>query len=544
MKGIELDVPSVTTLEDLSLTLTAEESEMDIEEISLEEFFQRYPLVQQPTVNQLTDVQPTDWAYQALQSLIEQYQCIAGYPDNTFRGDLILTRYEFAASLNECLTSIRNLAEGELKQLANSEDVEVIERLQIDFATELAALRGRILGLEAQVAELEANQFSTTTKLSGFNTITVQGRTSNTADINPRDGDPETDDPENSINVPTFSYLQLSTWFSSRSLLQVGMLNIAGSAVPRYTDDVRLNDVRLGTDFFDTRKLVIGELTYRFLIGEKLAAFVGAINVNAVTAFRGPNRYEGAVTGPVSFFAQRNPLLNIGFGQTGLGFDWQFAERASLQAVYSSNVVEFFGGEGHNTAAVQLAITPIDPVDLTVYYVYDYSPDGNLFSFVGDEQLTAIPPDRNDARPLRTHGVGATLNWQISPKVVLGGWFGYTSSFIPGESGRVETTNYMVYLNFPDLFGEGDLGGIYVGQPPKIVHSNLPDGNNIPDKLNTGEGKSGGQPGTTTHIETFYRWQLTDNISVTPGFILLFEPLHSPNSDPIFVGVLRTTFLF
>ncbi|TAD87550.1 MAG: hypothetical protein EA000_07150, partial [Oscillatoriales cyanobacterium] len=32
------------------------------------------------SVSQLSDVRPTDWAFQALQSLVERYGCIAGYP--------------------------------------------------------------------------------------------------------------------------------------------------------------------------------------------------------------------------------------------------------------------------------------------------------------------------------------------------------------------------------------------------------------------------------------------------------------------------------
>jgi hypothetical protein len=48
-------------------------------------------------VTQLSDVRPTDWAYEALRSLVERYGCIAGYPDRTFRGNRALTRFEFAA---------------------------------------------------------------------------------------------------------------------------------------------------------------------------------------------------------------------------------------------------------------------------------------------------------------------------------------------------------------------------------------------------------------------------------------------------------------
>ncbi|TAF12554.1 MAG: S-layer homology domain-containing protein, partial [Nostocales cyanobacterium] len=52
------------------------------------------------SVSQFSDVQPTDWAFQALQSLVERYGCIAGYPNGTYRGNRALTRYEFAAGLN------------------------------------------------------------------------------------------------------------------------------------------------------------------------------------------------------------------------------------------------------------------------------------------------------------------------------------------------------------------------------------------------------------------------------------------------------------
>ena len=41
-----------------------------------------------------SDVYPTDWAYQALSNLVDQYGCVAGYPNGTFRGNRAMTRYE------------------------------------------------------------------------------------------------------------------------------------------------------------------------------------------------------------------------------------------------------------------------------------------------------------------------------------------------------------------------------------------------------------------------------------------------------------------
>lgn len=61
------------------------------------------------SVSQLSDVQPTDWAFQALQSLVERYGCIAGYPNGSFQGNRAMTRYEFAAGLNACLNRVNEL---------------------------------------------------------------------------------------------------------------------------------------------------------------------------------------------------------------------------------------------------------------------------------------------------------------------------------------------------------------------------------------------------------------------------------------------------
>ena len=116
-------------------------------------------LAQVTSVSELSDVQPGDWAFTALQRLVEEYGCLEGYPDRTYRGNRALTRYEFAAGLNACLDVVIQLIDG--SELAE------IRRLQEEFAAELATIRGRVDGLEADVAELEANQFSTTTKLRG-----------------------------------------------------------------------------------------------------------------------------------------------------------------------------------------------------------------------------------------------------------------------------------------------------------------------------------------------------------------------------------------
>ncbi|MGL5873773.1 MAG: iron uptake porin, partial [Xenococcaceae cyanobacterium] len=92
----------------LFLPLSANASEDEIENIinswSSENIAAKGAIAQTTSVSQLKDVSPTDWAYQALQSLVERYGCIAGYPNGTYRGNRAISRYEFAAGLNACLS--------------------------------------------------------------------------------------------------------------------------------------------------------------------------------------------------------------------------------------------------------------------------------------------------------------------------------------------------------------------------------------------------------------------------------------------------------
>ena len=153
------------------------------------------------SVSQLGDVQQTDWAFQALQSLVERYGCIAGYPDETYRGNRAITRYEFAAGVNACLDTIRESIAKSTESLAKRDDLIKLQKLQEEFAAEIATMRGRVDVLEARTSELEANQFSTTTTLSGFTIFGIQGRTANRADRVPRDGKRDTKDPGTNVNA-------------------------------------------------------------------------------------------------------------------------------------------------------------------------------------------------------------------------------------------------------------------------------------------------------------------------------------------------------
>jgi hypothetical protein len=493
-------------------------------------------LNQVTSVSQLSDVQPTDWAFTSLQSLVERYGCIAGYPDRTFRGNRALTRYEFAAGLNACLDRVNELigsANG-----VKREDLDTLSRLQTEFSKELVTLKGRVEGLELRTNQLEKNAFSTTVKLNGITTIGIQGRTGSDVDSFPVDGTPDTRDTSNQINMIYSTNLSLTGALSPKTRFVIGLQAGKGSTSPSLSQDVALS-YEGNTD----GQLRISDLALQHLITPKLALTVGAEGISPITVFRGPDRFESAATGSIGRLTQRNPNLNSP-GGAGIGLDWQATPWLSFQGVYSANSNSASNPtaknglfNGQHTLGAQAIISPSRNLDLSLHYLNSYSPDGNLGLGVGENQITP------NGEPIKTDLYGASLAFRLSPKVTLGGWAGFTNSRIPGEEGSAKTSHWMTYANFPDLFGSGNLGGLYVGQAPRITSSTFGSGLNIPNLLEGGNGDSGGQKRSATHVEAFWRWQLNDRLSITPGVIAIFNQGNA-GSDTTYIGALRTSFSF
>ncbi|MEH1940251.1 MAG: iron uptake porin [Nostoc sp.] len=501
------------------------------------------------SVSQLKDVQPSDWAFDALQSLVERYGCIAGYPDGTYLGNRTISRYEFAAGLNACLEKINEAmpAAGyaytnNKVNTVNNEDLILLQRLQGEFKAELQQLQQRVEVVENRSSELQGNRFSTNTRLYGQAIFSVQGTNSPDVDLFPRDGVPERQGKTN-LTFTSSAQLTLATSFTGRDLLLTGLSagNLGSTASLLST-----NMGRLGFESNTDNNLVISDLSYRFLAADNLGIVVGTAGVNPINTFRGISPLEGSSDGAISLFGQRNPILSIGNGTAGIGFDWQISDRISLQGVYSAEIASFssnikqgglFGGRF--TAGAQLSVAPTNNVDIGVHYLYSHSPDGLLGSGIGDSQL--ISPFA-DPKAFDTQAIGATVAWRINPNLQLGGWGGFTSSKPFNLSGSVETTNWMVFAAFPNLLRSGNLGGVLVGQPPKITSSTLPDGFNFPNFSDGGT--AGGRSDTSIHVELFYRTQLSDNIALTPGLFVIFNPDGNAANDALVVGTLRATFRF
>ena len=500
------------------------------------------------SVSQLRDVQPTDWAFQALQSLVERYGCISGYPDRTFRGNRALTRYEFAAGMNACQDRIQDLIAASTTDAVKKDDLKTLRTLQEQFATELTTLRGRVDRLDARTATLEKHQFSTTTKLYGQVVLGLQGSNAIGVDLFPKDGIKELTGQAN-ITLGYNLQLTLATSFRGDDLLLTGFQtgNTGGTSGTLFT-----NMGRLASESGLNNQLVISDLSYRFSLGRNLGIIVGPAGVNPENVFRGISPLEGYADAALSRFGQRNPILSLGNTTGGAGFDWQITPRVSLQGVYSASnpaiasnqtLGGLFGGS--YTAGTQLSLAPTRSIDVGLNYLYSHSPTDNLGYGVGDTQI--ISPLAADPIATNTHALGATAAWRITPKWTAGAWGGWTTSTAIGQPGSVETTNWMLFSAFPDLFVPGNLGGILLGQPPKIVSSSLPNGLNFPsfaDADPNTNGTSGGQRNSAIHLEAFYRSRLNDHLSLTPGVLVIFNPNHNASNDTLVIGTLRAAFQF
>lgn len=286
-------------------------------------------LAQVTSVSQLSDVQPTDWAFQALQSLVERYGCIAGYPDGTYRGNRALTRYEFAAGLNACLDRVNELIATATADTVNKEDLATLQRLQEEFSAELATLRGRVDSLEAQTAELEANQFSTTTKLTGEVVAAVSDVFGEELAVTSNPNDPSNaaragQDQEINTVLSDRVRLNFDTSFTGKDLLRTrlqarNITPFTRTGTPGAAGDTGTGMTRLGFDGDNGNDIQLDDFFYRFPVTEfaevKVDFDASEFNDNVYTF---NPAFESSGRGAISRFGRFNPIYRQGEGGSGL----------------------------------------------------------------------------------------------------------------------------------------------------------------------------------------------------------------------------------
>ncbi|MEL6494995.1 MAG: iron uptake porin [Cyanobacteria bacterium J06623_7] len=484
----------------------------------------RWLIAQTTNIQQLQDVRPSDWAYQALQNLIGRYGCISGFNDKTFRGTETVSRFEFTAGLNSCLTTIeKNLAQaGNIPQI----DINIFLRLMQEFQAELAILQGRVDSSRAVVDDLEATQFSTTTKLQGeavfgFNSI-LSG-----------------DDAQTSSVYGSRLRLDLLTSVAGDDLL---LTRISQNNFEGFSSEIGTFQGNLAFATAEGDSIRLEDLHYSFNLGDRLGLIVGAAGLEADDIAPTINFLDGdGGSRSISRFGTRNPLY-YSAGDAGIGINHRPLDRVEISAGYvASPANEPSSGsglfDGPYSALGQITIEPFDSLSIAATYIYSYS-QSDTATGTNSANLQA-ETEELFGEPISTtsSSYGLELSWAISDRLILGGWGGLSKVSNLNtlnqqvERGTQDIWNWAATLAIPDLGREGSLAGILVGSEPKVTNSTI-------DNLESDSEQS-------LHLEAFYQYRVSDNIAITPGVVWITEPdSNTPDNDPLVIGTLRTTFSF
>lgn len=519
-------------------------------------------LAQVTSVSELSDVQPGDWAFTALQRLVEEYGCLEGYPDRTYKGNRALTRYEFAAGLNACLDVVFQLL-----STADGLPEEAI-RLQEEFAAELSTVRNQVDTLETDVAELEANQFSTTTKLSvqffshlDFATasgdVLAEGNSVFVPARDPVTNDPVirtiTDDPE-----PTFSYytwLNFATSFTGNDLLQLQLVAGDGNGAANYYGSAGLFNttgvpftLQTGTTGGEDN-IIVREVFYSFPVGESVSFTIGPA-INWYRHFDN-NRFTFFVTGANSFNSSGGAQVNAIDRGSGAVVEWDIADWLDFRAGYLAENTEFLPGPrsssknglfaGTTTLTGQLGVYPTDNINLRFLYTRSNLEPNNA-GFVGGAISEPIYGFADDGfgGPLRTATADTFLfnfDWLITNGFGLFGRYSYGSTNLFPVSdtlpdGKVNAQSVQVGLAFPDLFKGGAQGIISYVQPFDVLSGR--------DFLASG----GGDGAVQQEVEIAYRYPISPNFAVVPSVYWINNINNFGDNPDLYVFNLQGQFSF
>ena len=459
----------------------------------------QYSSEQVTSVSQFSDVKPTDWAYQALSNLVERYGCVAGYPNGTFGGGRAMSRYEAAALLNACLDRVTEVTD-ELKRLTN------------EFSAELAVLKGRVDGLEAKVGELEATQFSTTTKLKGEATFVLGGV-------------PGYDTKSDVSTRTAFNYdvrLNFDTSFTGKDLLRTRLRSSNFSSDP-FGSSSSLFKLDKADNFSSENgdNVVLDRLYYSFpAFNNSTTLTVGAKVRNTEMAWV-PSAYKSEV---LDFFAVAG-APGVYNKATGAGFGALWKQKGKQGFVAGVNYVAQDGdnsstGEFDKSGALNtLAQIGYRGQNWGIGAGYRYGTEGTrvrTYNGLNGASGTLVPGQTSN---------GYSINAYWQPK--QSGWVpsisaGYGWNTVSGtQSDATDSQSWMAGLQWSDVFAKGNSAGVAIGQAP------------------TGEDLE-----KATMLEIFYKYQVSDNISITPAIFYASDIQRLNDNASKWGGVIQTKFTF
>ena len=370
--------------------------------------------VEVESISDFSDVQPSDWAYQALTNLAEQRGCVAYAPQGS------MTRYEAAILLNSCLSDISR---------AN----EVEQRLLAEFSPELEVIKGRINGVLADVGTVRADSFSTTTKLAGT-TVFVVGGVDGVSDK----------------EAVTFNYdtkLALNTSFSGDDLLKTRIRSGNFGSGPFSFASGAASSLEVASSTGNS--LDIDRAYYQFPVGESITATVGALVRQDDMLGVWPSSYPSDSILDVLTYAGANSAYNLSMG-AGAGITYTNDNLSASLVLVSDEATDASQGilteQGSDDITAQLAWVADN---FTVAAAYTTSDGGNT-------------TDTADANDFDAWGLSA--QYDLDNGISLNAGMGWKSPDKENDASNIEDeSTWSLGVVWSDLGAEGNTLGIAYG---------------------------------------------------------------------------------
>lgn len=267
-------------------------------------------------------------------------------------------------------------------------------------------------------------------------------------------------------------------------------------------------------------RVEISDLWYRFNIGKQteinLTAAGGSLrdNVPVVNPL-----FYGSSRGSISVFGSEDPIVRSGSG-AGLGISHDFSKTLNLSAAYIARRAErsdvgLFGDR--NASIVQLTYLPKKELAASLALTRSLN-DG----FLRDQfQGSAL---------VRASALSAEVYyrpWKHLALAARGGLIEAKALDLQADPMK-RIASFALSIGFPDLVRRGDLLGVVVGRPPAVFYDSETE-------------LSSAKP---AHYELFYRYPISDVISITPGGMYVEAPANGGGLIGYWIGALRLTFQF
>ncbi len=515
---------------------------------------------EQIKATEATEIKSGDWAYQTLQGLHAKYGCGNSTPTD----GRILSREEFATSLNGCVVSMEELVARRRKPLkkrrvapapppveqnippevspapeitppptpvepaVSQQDLDQLKQLVQSFSTELQGVDARLRALDAKVVALKDQSFSTTTKLVGEAIFAITGLA----------GGPST-----ATRNTIFSdrvRLNFRSSFTGKDLLLVRLQSRNSNSFAGTPSGT--NMTRLGFEGSEENSTSLHRLQYQVPLAPTSKVFIEAVGSEFNDNYYTFNpEHQAAGTGSITRFGRFNPVYRLSAEGAGVGIDHKFSPNLGLVLSYAVpkiganetvNQPNATGGSGifggSNVLFSQLTLKPSDDVNFGLIYARSYHSLGTLVA--GNTGSTfANNPFNGSPTSANNYSIAASVN--LSKNLIFSAWGGLIQAQREtAAGGKADIWNYAATLAAKDFGSKGSTLGFVVGMQPKVTSNSA-----ITTRVNND---------TALHLEAFYKYKVSDNLYITPGLLMLTNPEHNAANPTEYLGTIRTTFVF